>query len=114
MTNSPTRTVLRFNLACDQHDSAGALALLAENVVFESTEPAPDGRRYTGKQAVAEVLAPLIDAPGITIEVEETFEAGDRVVQRTTYRWTDGHVRSADLFQIQGQLITEILSYVKG
>ena len=47
-------------------------------------------------------------------EVEETFAAGDRVVQRWCYRWRDGHIRGVDLFFVRDGSIAEKLAYVKG
>ena len=50
--------MLRFNHACDAHDGAATSDLLADDVVFEPIEPAPDGQRSSGKAAVVAVLAP--------------------------------------------------------
>ena len=47
-------------------------------------------------------------------EAEETFFAGDRVVQRWRYSWDGGHVRGVDLFKVRDGKVAEKLSYVKG
>ena len=52
--------------------------------------------------------------PSSRFEAEETFSAGDRVVQRWRYDWGGGHVRGVDLFKVQDGRISEKLAYVKG
>ncbi|MDX6225116.1 MAG: hypothetical protein QOE64_1492, partial [Frankiales bacterium] len=42
----------RFNAAWNAHDLDAALALCTDDVVFDSTDPAPDGVRHEGKDAV--------------------------------------------------------------
>jgi len=38
-------TINRFNEAFNRHDADGLAAILTEDMVFEDTSPAPDGRR---------------------------------------------------------------------
>jgi hypothetical protein len=64
--------------------------------------------------AIRQAWRPIFDDPSSHFEVEETFAAGDRVVQRWRYSWTNGHVRGVDLFQVRGDKVAEKLSYVKG
>jgi len=42
----------RFTTAINSHDIDAVLALVTDDVVFESTSPAPDGSRYEGRDAV--------------------------------------------------------------
>lgn len=117
MTQTTCSTVVdRFNAACERRDVAEAFACLADGVAFESTEPAPDGRRFVGKEAVRAILEPIICDPAVTFEIEETVvaEADGCVTQRTRYRWDGGHVRGIDLYRVADGQIVEILSYVKG
>ena len=114
MPTDPLPVVARFNEACQRHDAAAGLALLAADVVFEATEPAPDGTRFSGREAITDVLGSLIGDPSISFDIEETLVAGDRVIQRTVYRWNSGHVRGVDLYRVRDGQITELLSYVKG
>jgi ketosteroid isomerase-like protein len=106
--------VARFNLAWGQHDIAGAMALISEDCVFESTSPAPDGQRSVGKAAVRTAWQPIFDDASSQFTVEEFFTAGPRVVQRWRYDWDGGHVRGVDVMTVAGGLITAKLSYVKG
>ena len=114
MPEGPLPVVTRFNEACQRHDATAALALFAEHVVFEATEPAPDGTRFSGLATVSGILGPLVGDASMTFEIEETLVAGDRVIQRTVYRWNGGHVRGVDVYRVRGEQITELLSYVKG
>lgn len=102
-----------FNAAWNAHDLAAALALCTPDVVFESTDPAPDGRRFEGRDAVREAWRPVFDTGG-EFESEEVLIQGDRVVVRWRYDWGAGHVRGIDLMAVRDGLVAEKFSYVKG
>ena len=108
-----TAVVNKFNAAWAAHDLAGALALISEDCVFESTSP-PDGERSTGAEAVAAAWKPIFDDPASTFTVEKTIEAGDHVVQLWRYEWDGGHIRGVDVFAVAAGQITEKFAYVKG
>jgi ketosteroid isomerase-like protein len=114
------RVVLAFNEAFNRHDVAGMMLLMSEDCVFENTYPPPDGARYAGKEAVRRFWEEFFrQSPQAHIEIEELFGFGERCVMRWTYHWEDpaegkGHVRGVDLFRVQGGVISEKLSYVKG
>jgi len=110
---SAADVVSRFNAAWGGHDLAGALALISEDCVFESTAP-PDGERSTGPTAIAAAWKPIFDDRASTFTVEKTVEAGDHIVQFWRYDWAGGHVRGVDVFAVRAGLITEKLAYVKG
>jgi len=103
-----------FGTAWEGHDLEATLALVTDDCVFEATGPGPDGSRYEGRDAVREVWQPIFDDTSATFEPEETFAAGDRVVQRWLYTWSDGHVRGVDIFRVRDGRVAEKLSYVKG
>jgi ketosteroid isomerase-like protein len=103
-----------FNAAWNAHDLQAAIDLCTEDVVFESTSPAPDGRRIAGRDAVREEWRPIFEQGGGRFEFEEIFAAGDRLVQRWRYDWGDGHIRGVDVIAVRNGLIAEKLSYVKG
>jgi steroid delta-isomerase-like uncharacterized protein len=116
-----TRTVLAFNDAFNRHDVAVMMALMSEDCVFENTHPAPDGTVYTGKESVTQFWQDFFrESPQAQIEIEEIFGlGGNRCVMRWRYTWVDmtgqaGHVRGVDMFKVEGGLIREKLSYVKG
>jgi ketosteroid isomerase-like protein len=107
-------TVEAFGAAWAAHDMDATLFLVTEDCVFESTEPAPDGTRYEGRDSLRLAWQPIFDDSDAVFEVEETFVATDRVVQRWRYSWQGGHVRGVDLFRTRDGLVAEKLSYVKG
>lgn len=104
-----------FNAAWNEHDLAAALALCTEDIVFEGTDPAPDGRRFAGKEAVGESWRPIFEQREAFFTMEEIVACGaDTVVQRWRYDWGTGHVRGIDLMTLRDGLIAEKFSYVKG
>ena len=110
-----TATVVRqFNAAWNDHDLAGALALTSDDCVFEATSPAPDGQRYVGHAAITAAWKPIFDDATSRFTVEDSFTAGDHLVQRWRYDWDHGHVRGIDVFTVQNGKVTEKIAYVKG
>ena len=110
----PLKVVEVFGAAWAAHDLDGALALVTDDCVFDGTGPAPDGTRCFGKDEIRAAWQPIFDDKSSLFEEEETFAAGDRVVQRWRYSWTGGHIRGVDLFRIRGDKVAEKFSYVKG
>ncbi len=114
------RIVLAFNDAFNKHDVAGMMKFMSEDCVFENTDPAPDGTRYSGKEAVTQFWLDFFrDSPQAHIDIEEIFSLGARCVMRWKYSWVDssgqpGHVRGVDIFKARHGLLIEKLSYVKG
>ncbi|MCU1452401.1 MAG: hypothetical protein JWN46_547 [Acidimicrobiales bacterium] len=111
----PIDVIERFGEAWGAHDLDATLALTTDDVVFESTGPAPDGERFVGQDAVRAAWEPIFADAAATFTVEDTYcESVDRVVQRWRYDWADGHVRGVDLFTVSDGLVAEKCSYVKG
>lgn len=105
----------RFNAAFASRDVDAVMAQMTDDCVFDTTAPAPDGRRYEGPDEVAAAWRELFAASSVTrFDVEEIVGAGDRVVVRWTYSWDDGHVRGVDVLRVRDGLVAEKLSYVKG
>jgi ketosteroid isomerase-like protein len=113
-TAAAVAVVEAFGAAWAAHDLDAAIAALTEDAVFDATGPAPDGARSVGHEEIRAAWAPIFADTDAHFEVEETFAAGDRVVQRWCYRWRDGHVRGVDLFSIRDGRVAEKLAYVKG
>ena len=90
------------------------MAFVSDDCIFDSTGPAPDGSRHVGLAEVRRAWEPIFEDASSRFEAEETFSAGDRVVQRWRYDWDGGHVRGVDLFKVHDGRIAEKLSYVKG
>ena len=115
-----SRIVLEFNEAFNRHDVEGMMKLMSDDCVFENTDPAPDGTRYAGKEAVTQFWKNFFqESSQAHIEIEEIFGLGMRCVMRWKYEWIDaenkkGHVRGVDIFQVREGIITEKFSYVKG
>jgi len=110
---SAAAVVSRFNAALAAHDLAAAMTLISDDCVFESTSP-PDGERCTGHEAIATALKPIFDDPDSRFTIEQTIEAGSRIVQLWRYDWAGGHVRGAEVTTVDAGKITEMFAYVKG
>jgi ketosteroid isomerase-like protein len=113
-TGSALEVVQRFGDAWGAHDLDGVIAMLTNDCVFDATGPAPDGVRHVGPDAIRAAWKAIFDDTGSRFEAEETFAAGDRVVQLWRYSWDGGHVRGVDVFRVRDGLVSEKLSYVKG
>ena len=113
-TTDAAAVVRRFNAAWGDHDLAAALALTSDDCVFEATSPAPDGERHLGHAAIRAAWKPIFDDVTSRFTVEDSFAAGEHVVQRWRYDWADGHVRGIDVLTVQDGKVTEKIAYVKG
>jgi ketosteroid isomerase-like protein len=114
MPASPTEVVDAFGTAWAAHDLEGALAFVSDDCAFDATGPAPDGIRHVGPDQIRQAWQGIFDNAGSKFEAEETFAAGDRVVQLWRYSWDGGHVRGVDVFKVRDGKVTEKFSYVKG
>ena len=107
--------VLEFNEAFNRHDVAGMMGLMADDCIFENTDPAPDGTVYSGKETVTKFWQDFFrESPHAHIDIEEIFGMGLHCIMRWRYTWGEGHVRGVDVFKLRENLICEKLSYVKG
>lgn len=106
--------VTAFGDAWADHDLDRALTMVTDDCVFDATGPAPDGTRCEGTEAIRAAWRPIFDDRASRFIAEETFAAGDRVIQLWRYEWTDGHIRGVDVFRIRDGRVAEKLSYVKG
>lgn len=114
-TESAVEIVIEFNAAFNRHDVEAMMRLTSADTVFENTNPAPDGARYSGKSAVTQFWRDFFrEAPNAHIEIEEIFGNESRCVMRWRYTWGAGHIRGVDIFTLKDGLIAEKFSYVKG
>jgi hypothetical protein len=117
---SAIRVALEFKEAFNRHDVAGMMQLMSDDCVFENTAPAPDGSRYSEKEAITQFWQDFFhESPQAHIEIEDIFSPGLRCIMRWKYDWVDaagkkGHVRGVDIFQVKNGVICERLSYIKG
>lgn len=113
--HDPLEVVERFGAAWAAHDLDATMALVTDDCRFDATGPAPDGTEHRGRAAVRAAWEPIFADAASRFEVEDTFAvAADRVVQCWRYEWGTGHVRGVDLFRVEGALVAEKRSYVKG
>jgi steroid delta-isomerase-like uncharacterized protein len=117
--HSSVQTVRLFNEAFNRHDVDAVMNLMADDVLFENTNPPPDGGKFKGAAAVRAYWQQFFAAnPTARFEEEEMFGSRDRVIVRWIYRKEkDGklwHLRGVDVFKVKEGKITEKLSYVKG
>jgi ketosteroid isomerase-like protein len=110
----PVEVVEVFGEAWANHDLDAALNLVTDDCVFDATGPAPDGTRHAGRAAVRKAWEEIFSDADSQFEPEETFAAGDRVVQLWRYDWEGGHVRGVDVFRVRDGKVAEKLAYVKG
>lgn len=113
------RTVLAFNEAFNRHDVDMMLQQLSSDCIFEDTTSSPDGKRYTGKESLAEFWEGFFkEFPNARIQIEEIFGLGYRCIMRWRCDWGEPgneheHVRGVDIFHVREGLICEKLSYRK-
>lgn len=111
--------VERFNAAFNNHDVDAVMQAMTENCVFESTNPAPDGARIVGQDAVRAFWEQFFKTnPDAYFEAEDIFSSGNRCVVRWIYRKMKNgepwHLRGVDVFKVENGKVAEKLAYVKG
>lgn len=112
--------VRRFGAAWEAWDLDAIMALMAEDAVFESTGPEPDGLRVEGHTAIRAEWAEMFEVTrDASFTFEEAFVSGDRATARWRFAWTDdagqpGHIRGADVMRVRDGQVAEKFSYVKG
>jgi len=111
---TPLEVVEEFGGRWAAHDLDAVLAMITDDCVFDATGPAPDGIRHLGRDPIRRAWQAIFEDDTSRFDVEETFAAGDRVVQLWRYSWSDGHVRGVDVFRVRDGKVAEKLSYVKG
>ena len=116
---SGIRAVLDFNKACNHHDVSSMKQLMSDDCSFESSDPAPDGAVYLGKDEIAHFWAVFFhEAPDNQIKIEDISGFGKQCIMKWKREWSEGsekkHLRGIDVFQVKDGLICEILSYAKG
>ncbi len=111
---NPLDVVTAFGDAWARHDLDEAMSMMTDDCVFDATGPAPDGVRHVGRDAISKAWQGIFDDPSSRFDAEDTFAAGDRVVQLWRYSWSEGHVRGVDVFRVRDGRVAEKLSYVKG
>jgi ketosteroid isomerase-like protein len=109
-------TVARFNDAFRRGDKATMAALVDDNCVMVSAQPAPDGTAYVGKDACVAFWGDLMDDPSTSFEVDHVFADGEWAAVRWRFRFgpTDADsVLGVNVTRVSGGRVIEQLGYTK-
>jgi hypothetical protein len=90
--------------------------LVAEDCVLENTGPAPDGARYSGRDACVALWTQIATAPRTYFVPEDLIILADRGIILWRYHWGEDRassVRGVNLMRVRGRRIVEALGYVK-
>ena len=117
-TSAPTtgETIARFNDAFRRGDKDALAAVVHDDCVMVSAQPAPDGTAYAGKDACLAFWGALMDDPSTTFEVEHVFSDGDWATVRWRYRFgsTDAEsVLGVNVTRVSEGQVIEQLGYTK-
>ena len=116
MTTNTAETVGRFNDAFRRRDKEAMAALVHEDCLMVSAQPAPDGTAYVGKDACVAFWAELLDDESTTFEVEHVFSEGEWATVRWRYRYgpTDAEsVLGVNVTRVSDGRVREQLGYTK-
>jgi ketosteroid isomerase-like protein len=109
-------TVGLFNDAFRRRDTEAMAALVHDDCVMVSAQPAPDGTAYVGKDACVAFWAELMADESTTFEVEHAFADGDWAAVRWRYRFgpTDAEsVLGVNVTRVSDGRVIEQLGYTK-
>ncbi len=109
-------TIGLFNEAFQRRDRAALDALVHEDCLMVSVQPAPDGTPYVGKEACVAFWAELMDDESTTFEVEHVITDGDWAAVRWRYRFgpTDAEsVLGVNVTRVSDGRVIEQLGYSK-
>jgi ketosteroid isomerase-like protein len=120
-SNTPTtrdtaETIALFNEAFKRRDKDALDALVHEDCVMVSAQPAPDGTPYVGKETCVAFWAELMDDESTAFEVEHVISEGDWAAVRWRYRFgpTDTEsVLGVNVTRVSGGRVIEQLGYTK-
>ena len=116
MTNNTAETIGLFNAAFRRRDKEAMAALVHEDCLMVSAQPAPDGTAYVGKDACVDFWAELLDDESTTFEVEHVFSEGEWATVRWRYRFgpTDAEsVLGVNVTRVSDGRVREQLGYTK-
>jgi ketosteroid isomerase-like protein len=104
----------RFNQAFADHNPAAIPDLIAQDVVMESMQPAPDGTRYEGYDVNLAFWQALAADRSTRFENEEMTAIGDRAIVRWRLHFGEGQsLRGVTLLRVRDGRIVEALAYSK-
>ncbi len=109
-------TIGLFNDAFRRRDKVALAALVHDDCLMVSAQPAPDGTPYIGKEACVAFWADLMDDESTIFEVQHVISDGDWAAVRWRYRFgpTDAEsVLGVNVTRVSGGLVIEQLGYTK-
>lgn len=109
-------TVARFNDAFRRGDKQALAAVIHDDCLMVSAQPAPEGTAYEGKDACLAFWAELMEDPGTTFEVEHVFSGGEWAAVRWRYRFGPSDAESVlgvNVTQVSGGRVIKQLGYTK-
>lgn len=109
-------TIDLFNDAFQRRDKDAIAALVHEDCVMVSAQPAPDGTAYIGKEACVAFWAEMMDDESTRFEVQHVFSDGAWAAVRWHYRFgpTDAaSVLGVNVTRVSGGQVIEQLGYTK-
>jgi ketosteroid isomerase-like protein len=112
--------VQRFNDLLNARKLDEMMAMMTADCLFDNTYPPPEGNLFRGQAAVRAFWEEFFqNSSQARFDAEEIFACGDRCVMRWRYTWMGGDgrpgtIRGVDIYRIEGDLIAEKRSYVKG
>lgn len=120
MSTSTTRgtaeTVDLFNEAFRNGDKDAMAALVHEDCLMVSAQPAPDGTAYEGKDACVAFWGNLMDDETTSFEVQHVFSDGDWAAVRWRYRFGPTETESVlgvNVTRVRDGRVIEQLGYTK-
>ncbi|AKU14738.1 nuclear transport factor 2 family protein [Luteipulveratus mongoliensis] len=109
-------TVALFNEAFRLRDKEALAALVHDDCLMVSVQPAPDGTPYVGKDACVAFWGELMDDESTTFEVQRVLADGDWATVQWRYRFgpTDAEsVLGVNVTRVSGGQVIEQLGYTK-
>ena len=94
--------------------------LVSDQSVFENNSPAPNGKLYQRKEAIAQFLLKILKQwSDVMIKIEDILGFGLRCIMLWSCNWSDdsgnkGRLRGVEICRLHDDTIPEVLSYFKG
>jgi len=115
-TRDTAETIRLFNEAFKQRDKDAVAALVHDDCLMVSAQPAPGGTPYIGKEASMAFWAELMDDESTTFEVQHMFTDGEWATVRWRFRYgpTDAEsVLGVNVTRVSDGRVIEQLGYTK-
>lgn len=116
ITKSTADTIARFDDAFQRRDKAALEAVVHDDCLMVSAQPAPDGTPYKGKDACVTFWAELMDDESTTFEVHHVLADGEWAAVRWRYRFGPSDAESVlgvNMTRVSDGRVIEQLGYTK-